>query len=335
MQEVFIRKYFFIALLLISLTFGVLLFWPFLTTIIISIILAVVFSPVYNFLLKKIKNSSVSALLTVFIFILAFCIPLAFIFTLIFGEIQDVYRWLSTDGKVNALFINLDSSITDIIPGFNIDVQGAITSITSNLSNSIGNILSTTASTLISFILIVLTMFYFLKDGIAWKKSVELASPLTEESTRHILDKFYTSFNGIIKGYLLVGLIQGILTAIGLWIFGVPNPVLWGLISAIASFVPSIGPAIVPVPAILFLLAIGQIPQAIGLAIWSVVIIGGIDNVINPYFVGKSVNIHPITALFSVFGGIALMGPFGIVIGPLIISFIHTLLIVSKTELKF
>lgn len=335
MQEAFLKKYFFIGLLLVALFFGALLFWPFLTIIIISIILAVVFSPIYRFFLRKIKKPTIASLFTVFTFILVFCLPVAFVMTLVFDQAQDLYRWLGTEGAVNGLFSNIDNTVHKILPGFDFDTQSAVTSITSTFTNSMGSLLSATASTIFSFILVVLTMFYFLKDGPKWKESVSSASPLSKESTQHIADRFYSSFNGIVKGYLLVGLVQGTLTAIGLWIFGVPNAILWGLVSFVASFIPSIGPAVVSVPAILYLFAVGQTPEAIGFAIWSLVMIGGVDNVIHPYFVGRSVNIHPITALFSVLGGIVLMGPLGIVIGPLIISFIHTLLMVSKTELRF
>lgn len=334
MQDIF-KKYFFVGLLLLSLTFGVLLFWPFLTLIILSIIFAVVFNPVYEFFLRKLKGRrSISSLLTVATFLLTICIPLLLGGIIIFDQSQDIYRGLIAGNYFDSLIDTLNNVVTRFIPGFEIDIRGSLIEALSRFTAGLGNILTATAQTIFSFILLVLSMYYFLKDGPHWKQVIQDSIPLARESSDKIVEQFKRSFSGIIKGYLFVGLVQGILTAIGLWIFGVPNALLWGCLAAIASVVPTVGPAIVPVPAILFLFATGQIGAAVGFSLWSVLIVGGIDNVINPYFVGRSVNIHPITALFSILGGIVLMGPVGIIIGPLIIGFIHTLIGLTKTELN-
>jgi len=58
-----------------------------------------------------------------------------------------------------------------------------------------------------------------------------------------------------------------------------------------------------------------------------------IDNILNPYVVGRQISIHPLLVLFSVIGGLALMGPIGILIGPLIVSLIYALISVYKTEM--
>lgn len=332
MQEIF-KKYFFVVLLIVSLTFGVLLFWPFLTLIILSIILAVVFNPVYEFFLRKVKGRSLASLLTIAVFLLVLCVPLFLGGVIIFDQAQDIYAGLRDGDYFNSLIGTLNGLVERFAPGMNIDIRGSLIDALSKFTNGLGNVLTATAQTIFSFILLILSMYYFLKDGPHWKSVIQESIPLARESSDKIVDQFKRSFNGIIKGYLFVGLVQGILTAIGLWIFGVPNALLWGCLAAIASVVPTVGPAIVPVPAILFLFATGQIGAAIGFSLWSILIVGGIDNIINPYFVGRSVNIHPITALFSILGGIILMGPVGIIIGPLIIGFIHTLIGLTKTEL--
>ncbi len=121
---------------------------------------------------------------------------------------------------------------------------------------------------------------------------------------------------------------------IGLWIFGVPNPVLWGVLAGIASVIPSIGTAIVAVPAVLFLLATSTTGAAIGLAAWSVVLVGTIDNLLNPIVLGKRVSLPPLIVLFSVLGGIALFGAAGIIIGPLSTSLLYTLLLIYREHFK-
>jgi predicted PurR-regulated permease PerM len=201
-----------------------------------------------------------------------------------------------------------------------------------SVSTSIGTIFSTTLSGIFSLLLVILCMFYLLKDGKQWKDMLVSISPLSDDASHAIIVKMTSAVNGIIRGYLLVGVIQGLLVSIGMYIFGVPHAALWGTLAGIASLIPSIGTALVSVPTVIFLLAAGQTGAAIGYGIWAAVLVGSIDNILSPFIVGRSVAIHPLLVLFSVLGGIALMGPVGILIGPLVICFIYTLMSVYKTE---
>ncbi len=117
---------------------------------------------------------------------------------------------------------------------------------------------------------------------------------------------------------------------VGLTIFGVPHAALFGLFAAVASLVPSIGTAIVAIPVILFLFASGDTTAAIGFTIWSTIIVGFVDNLLNPVLVGRKTNIPPLFVLFSVLGGIALLGPVGILIGPLTISLLLALISIYR-----
>jgi predicted PurR-regulated permease PerM len=121
---------------------------------------------------------------------------------------------------------------------------------------------------------------------------------------------------------------------IGLAIFHVPNPAIWAVIAGIASIIPPIGTALVSVPAIIFLFITGNIGGAIGLLIWAVLIVGMGDNLLNPYIVGHKINIPPFLILFSVLGGIALLGPVGILIGPLTVSLLYALIEIYQDEFK-
>jgi len=121
---------------------------------------------------------------------------------------------------------------------------------------------------------------------------------------------------------------------IGLAIFNVPDWALWGLVAGIAAIVPPLGTAVVSVPAIIFLFLTGNTGPAIGLLFWSVLIVGMGDNVLNPYIVGHKINIPPFLILFSVLGGIALLGPVGILIGPLTVGLLYTLTEIYQSEFK-
>ena len=160
--------------------------------------------------------------------------------------------------------------------------------------------------------------FFLLRDGRAIGESVLDALPFE----RGIADRLAARFLGIvratIKGSVVVGLVQGALGAITFSIVGIPSVLLLGVIMAIASLLPAVGPAIVWVPAAIYLLATGAIWQGIVVIVSGVALIGMIDNVLRPILVGRDTGIPDWLILVTTLGGIALFGLSGIVIGPLV-----------------
>jgi predicted PurR-regulated permease PerM len=132
---------------------------------------------------------------------------------------------------------------------------------------------------------------------------------------------------------MVIGLAQGIVTTTGLYLFHVPHAALWGTLAIFVSIIPPLGTAVISISVVAYLLIVDRTGAAIGYALWAICFSMTIDNVLNPYIVGRQISIHPLLVLFSVIGGLALMGPIGILIGPLIISFIYSLISVYKTEM--
>lgn len=333
MNEFSMRRYSYIALLIVGALLTALVFWPFAKILIVSIALSAILYPLYNWLLKKLKVKWVASFFTILIFTICLIIPLLLIGTIVFKQSQHLYSWIINQGGLENVNGLLDKYIGRLFPGGAIDFENSLTNLTGRLTAGIGTAFTATVSTLFSFLLIILSMFYFLKDGEVWKKIIFNFSPLSEKSGHQILSRLNAAVNGIVKGYLLIALIQGFLMAIGLFIFGVPHAALWGVVAGIASMVPMIGTSLVSIPAVLFLFISGNVGQAIGLAIWAAALVGTIDNFLTPLVVGRKIEIHPLLVLFSVLGGIALMGPLGILIGPLIISFLYSLVSVYKSEI--
>ncbi len=332
MQDHSTRKYVFTGLLLAGAVLTVLVLWPFAKVIILSIALSAVLFPLYRVLNKYLKVPWVASLFTVIIFIIALCIPLFIVGTLVYNQSQGVATWVADHGGLDNITRVFNRSIERVFPGGSINIQESVATVAGSVSAAVGNAFTATLTTIFSFLLVVLAMFYFLKDGVHWKETLLHFSPLSDQSGEKILTKLNAAVNGIMKGYLLIALVQGVLMGVGLWIFGVPNAALFGVLAGIASLVPTIGTALVAIPALLFLIIIGKTGAAVGFGIWALALVGGIDNLLNPYLVGKKIEIHPLLVLFSVLGGIALMGPLGILIGPLIISFMYALVSVYKTE---
>jgi len=218
--------------------------------------------------------------------------------------------------------------------GVSFDINEKISTFISYLTNNIATIFSTTISALFSFVLLLLAIFYFLKDGEGWKETMLHLSPLSSVADEKILTKLSHTINGVLKGYLLIAFIQGTLMGIGLTIFHVPNPAIWAVVAGIAAIIPPLGTAIVSIPAVIFLFFTGHTGLAIGFLIWAILVVGTGDNLLNPYIVGHRIDVPPFLILFSVLGGISLLGPVGILIGPLTVSLLYTLTEIYQKEFK-
>ena len=173
-----------------------------------------------------------------------------------------------------------------------------------------------------------------MKDGTAWKKIIIKLSTHGNSEDEKIINRLVLAVNAVIKGYILIGIIQGILLGLGFWIFGVPHGALWGTVAAVASLIPTVGTALISVPAIIFLFLGDHTGAAIGLLAWAVVVVGLIDNFLSPLIVGTRINVSPILILFSVLGGISFLGPVGVLIGPLSVSLLYTLISIYTNEFK-
>ena len=295
---------------------------------------AVVLYPIYE-LWKKAKFPNwLASLVTLLLFIIILCGPLFGLGVLIFKQSQNIYQIIVQHGGDAGSFItSLNHSINNILPsGISIDLGAKISSLVSSVSNDIAKIFSTTLSAIFSFVLLLLIIFYSLKDGRVFKEELIKLSPLSDEDNKKILGGLRRAINAVIRGYLVIALAQGFLMGMGLWIFGVPNAALWGVLTAFSSMIPTIGTSLVSVPSIIFLYATGHTTSAIGLLAWALLLVGTIDNLLSPFVVGSGANLPPFMILFSVLGGIVLLGPIGILIGPLVVSLLYTLISIYKNE---
>jgi len=261
------------------------------------------------------------------------CAPIFGVGSIIFNQSQDVYHKIVANGSIGPFLSSVENKVNLLLPeGISFNANETASTFVSFLTSNIKDIFNTTVSTLLSLVLLFIVIFYFLKDGEKWKKKIISLTPLREKDDNIIIDKFGGAINGVIKGYILISLIQGILMWIGLSIFGVPNGAFWGLVTAIAALIPPFGTSLVSIPAVIYLFVTGHTFPAIGLLAWGLVMVGTIDNFLNPYIVGKKLEIPPFLILFSVLGGISLLGPVGILIGPLTVSMLHTLISIYKNE---
>ncbi len=311
------------------------IFRPFWTILVLGISFSIVFHPFYEWLHKKKISRWLSALTTVFIFLILLCGPLLGIGIIIFNQSQDVYHIVVNNGAAGPFMSSISDTVNNLLPeGVVFDANERATDFISFVSKNIAGIFTSTISAFFSFLLMLLIMFYFLKDGDRWRRAIVVLSPLADHDDEKIILRLRQAVNSVIKGNLLIALIQGVLMGIGLWIFGIPNSALWGIVAAVASLLPTIGTATISVPAIVFLFFTGHTAAAVGLLIWAVVVVGLVDNFLSPFIIAEKTNIPPLLILFAVLGGLSLLGPVGILVGPLTVSLLYTLISIYRNEFK-
>jgi predicted PurR-regulated permease PerM len=171
------------------------------------------------------------------------------------------------------------------------------------------------------FFLMLYLLFFFLRDGLRMLDGLVHALPLGDTRERFLLGRFAEVSRATIKGTLVVGVVQGAIGGIAFALLGVGAPVLWGVVMALLSILPAVGPALVWIPAAIVLFSGGRWVAGAILIVVGVLVIGLVDNVLRPVLVGRDTRMPDYLILLSTLGGLAAFGLAGIVIGPIIAAF--------------
>lgn len=178
-----------------------------------------------------------------------------------------------------------------------------------------------TAGTLgvfLDLITILYAMFFFLVGGPDILRRVLYLMPLSHADESHLLARFRSMARATVKGTLVIGAVQGTATGLALAAAGVPSALFWGSVTALASLIPTVGTALVWGPAVLYLLAQGEVLSGVLVALWCALVVGGADNVLRPVLVGKETQVHELLVLLSTLGGMMLFGLSGLLLGPVL-----------------
>jgi len=320
---------YFITLLLVVVVLAFFIFRPFLATLAVAGMIAVIIHPFHERFTKILKgHAGIAALLSVLLVAIGILVPLVFLGALVFMETRDLYFSLTSNGgNYFGLFDTLVTQpVRSYIPEFNPDISSYLQQALSWIVANLGILFSGTIETILHLFLGLIALYYFLKDGKRFTKALIELSPLADSHDEEIMKRLTVAVNSVVKGELIIALTQGVLSGFGFWLFGVPSPALWGTMAAIGALMPGIGTTIVIVPAVLYLLFTGNTLHAVGLSLWGATAVGLIDNLLGPHLMGKGANIHPLFVLFSVLGGVAFFGPLGFFLGPLVLSLLYALI---------
>ncbi len=334
MKQQRIQLIFFYFFILAVLVLNFFIFLPYISVLFLALVFAILFEPVHQKILVAFGNrQTVSALITVLLVFLIIVGPLSFLGTLLFQEASNLYTSvISSNGneQFNNSISAFQSGVSQYFPTVNIaflegDTKSYIEAGLSWFLKHFSVVFSGAVSIAFGLFLMLLALFYFFKDGKTLVETLINLSPLEDENDRKIIDRISVAVNSVVRGNLVIGVIQGVLTGLGFFIFGVPSPVIWGTVAAIMSLIPTVGTSTVLIPGIIFVFFSSGPLYGLGLLIWGFFAVGLIDNFLGPTLIHRGIHIHPFLILLSVFGGLSLFGPIGFIAGPVILSILFSL----------
>ncbi|MFY9463099.1 MAG: AI-2E family transporter [Candidatus Sungiibacteriota bacterium] len=325
--------YFLLTLLIGIFVLVFFIFKPFLYPLILSIVFATVFGPLHKKILAITRErAGLAALLATISVLIVVVVPLAFLGIQIFQEATALASFLTQNGGASGLSRAASDTIQELARfspvtiEFSLDVNQYLKQGLNWLLQHLGALFANIAKAMVGVFIFLVALYYLFKDGRKLKMAVIAISPLHNIHDEAILNNLGLAINAIVKGNLVVALVQGILTALGFFIFGVPNPALWGSIAAIAALIPGIGTALVLLPAILYLFFSGEALFAAGMLLWGMTAVGLVDNFLGPKLASRGMRLHPFLILLSILGGIGFFGPLGFLLGPLVLSLLFAFL---------
>jgi predicted PurR-regulated permease PerM len=198
-----------------------------------------------------------------------------------------------------------------------------------------GTIAGTAFTGLLTVFFMTMTAYSVLRHWTHVVRRLEVTLPLEPRHTHALLDQFRKVGREVLLGTLVTGLLQGLLAAIGYWVTGVPQPVFFGALTAVASLVPAVGTLLVWIPLGIYRMVTGHVVAGLFSLIYSALIVGvASDYFIRPRLVGSDKNVPVLLTFVSLFGGVEVFGLVGLVLGPVIVTLSIAILKTYQVEVS-
>jgi predicted PurR-regulated permease PerM len=339
------NQYFLLFSLLAVMLLFFLMIKGFMVPIIVAAVFATLFNPLYQRLVRWTKGrSGLSAVISCLILLLVLLIPIYILVNIVINQAIALYD--SIGPALEELFTsgNLDPDqltrhpIAVKLKLDQIDWQATIKEGVTTISTYAGKVINATSRSTFTFLtnllMTLFTMFYFFKDGERIVAQIMGFLPLEDGYKSQIVTRFESISRATIKGSIILGIIQGTLGGLTLWIFGFKAVVMWSMVMVILSLLPLVGAYLILIPAAIYDIAMGSAGSGIAIILINILIISNVDNLLRPRLVGRDVGMHDLMVFFSTLGGIGFFGIMGFIIGPVVASLFITLLDIYSMEFK-
>lgn len=341
----------FAAVALVVLWAAFLILRPFIDAILVGAMIVILTYPLYVRLRRRLKGrQALAAVLMLLGITVLLVLPALLLALLLVAQANALIAKLqAADVQAQLAAFDLPSRLTFLqryVPNFDPSVISldrmilpAIREVPGWVARHGAGFVGGLAGLVLSFFLVLLSAYYFFVDGPAILRELYSLSPLPRRYDRELSGKFAAVIDATFRGQVMTSLAQGVATTLGLLIAGVPGALLWGSVAGILSLLPMVGAAVVWIPATIYLGIEAYLGNAswgwpIFLALWGVLVVSTIDNVVRPWVMRGRAELPAIPLLFAVLGGLQAFGFIGLVIGPLVFSLVKSVVDIYKESFR-
>lgn len=338
------RRFFFV-LLVISVVLVAAVVLPIAGALFLAAVAASILVPLHRRLARRLGGRpGVAAALVVIGVLLLIVGPIVILSASMLGEINDgvrfIYDTVRSEGVVGLIaelplpLQDLATRILERIGDLRGGIEQQLSASAPKAAAVVGAAVLATGSLIFQLAMMLVALFFLLIHGddlVNWIGSV---SPMGQSRTRELIREFNKVSYAVIIATVLTAAVQAAAALAGYLIARVPHPVFFTSLTFIVALIPLIGAASVCLFAALILLVTGHGYMAIFLALWGVIVVGLIDNIVKPYLMRGELEMGGAVVFFALIGGLVAFGPLGLLIGPLAVSFFLALLRIYERDFK-
>lgn len=329
-----------------ALVAGAVMLIPFLPALLWATVLSVLIYPLYQRFQKRMPPNGAAGMATI-VTLLIIGVPLFLIGAALFVQVNGFLREFSNATPAGEAAFSIDHILKEadrtlkpviqsLSPSFSFATwfEQNRQQVTQNLTAPIGRALFTTGYTLFTLVVAFLTMFFMLRDGHKLREPAVELLPLDRDKSLAIFERTAATIRAVFIGVVLVAVIQGTIAGITYMAVGVPNAIMWGVATIVLCTIPLLGAPILYIPMALVLLASGNTWGAVILLCVGFIVVSNIDNLLRPFIIGAQVQLHPMAIFFSLLGGVLMLGPVGIMAGPMLLTILLMLQDIVREQRK-
>lgn len=314
------EKYWRYSLIAIILLLGITIFWkmtPFLGGLLGASTLYILLRGQAFYLTEKRHwKKWVMAIVLLFETLLLCLIPLALIVWLLVSK----FKAINLDPQGLLVPIQHVADLIQEKTGYDLLSRGNINAFVSVIPKIGQALMGSIGSFVINVLVLLLILYFMLASGRKMENYVKEILPFNRRNKKDILHEFYMIVRSNAIGVPVLAVLQGAAASLGYYIFGAPEVLLWGVVSAFATIIPVLGVGLVWIPLVLYLGATGHWGMGIGLAAYCLAVVSNIDNLVRSMLQRKMADTHPLITIFGVIIGLSLFGFMGVIFGPLILA---------------
>jgi predicted PurR-regulated permease PerM len=305
------------------------LIYPFLQYLVFALLLTYILHPLKRRLQLRVRNRSAVALLMILLILVAVILPIVYITTKLVREVRTTVSLVAESPNRHEYLEKAEGWIQRVT-GESTDLHvyrnQFIAQVRGFLVKAAPDFLGSITEWVLGFFIMFFVLFYSFQSGRGSFERVRALIPLAPNLKDKLMEEIKSVTWAVVYGQVMTALIQGSLGGLGFLIFGIPNPILWGFIMILLSFLPLVGTPVIWVPAAIFLILSGATIRGIGLLLWGGIFVMNVDNFLKPRLISGKSNVHPVVVLLGVLGGLKLFGFIGLVAGPLTLALLIALI---------